>query len=408
MQVTRGMHAGIARRISGLQTHLENARPMNPAAALFNLEILLRAATSLRHARPAEGPVDLFLAIADHFEPQVERASEKTARERLEDWLVRYPQIARRHRDADGRHPAHTFCYPWDEYDPWECERLAQLCAAGFGEIEFHLHHVDDTAASLSAKLREGVAAFRSHGALSHWPDGRPAFGFVHGNWALDNSRCEGGHNFCGVDTELDVLQNAGCYADFTFPSWKKPSQPRMVNTLFYAEDDPRPKSYDRGTPTRAGRTETPGLLMVPGPLVPFVRKGQGAPRLGMDDGDLAAYWPYERVRLDRWLHAGIHVPGRPDRVFVKLHCHGCADWGRFALLDRELEALFADAEARFNDGRRYRLHYVTLRELFNVIKATEAGAPLDPRAARDWLLPAPPASYAGMRARSGSATTAS
>jgi hypothetical protein len=195
------------------------------------------------------------------------------------------------------------------------------------------------------------------------------------------------------VNNELEVLQDAGCYADFTFPSWKKSSQPRLVNTLFYAQDDPRPKSYDRGTPARVGQTNAAGLLLVPGPLVPFVRRGRGIPRLGMDDGDLAAYWPYERVRLDRWLTAGIHVPGRPDRVFVKLHCHGCADWGRSALLGRELEALFSDAEARFNDGRKYRLHYVTLRELFNVIKATEANSAADPDAARDWLLPPPAAS---------------
>jgi hypothetical protein len=125
-----------------------------------------------------------------------------------------------------------------------------------------------------------------------------------------------------------------------------------------------------------------------------------------MDDGDLAAYWPYEPVRMDRWLRAGVSLPGRPDRIFVKLHCHGCADWGRFALLDRELDALFTDLETRFNDGKRYRLHYVTLRELYNVIKATEAAADCSPDQARNWLLPAPAAS--GGRTAAGAESGAS
>jgi hypothetical protein len=372
---------------------------MHLADLAFNVEITVRAACSLRPHHPpapAEGPTDIFLAIADHFEPSVERASRAVARERLEDWLRRYSEIARRHADHDGRHPAHTFCYPWDEFDEWECERLAELCAEGWGEIELHLHHRDDTADTLRLKLREAVRTYRRHGALSEWPDGRPAFGFVHGNWSLDNSRCEGGANFCGVSNELEVLQQEGCYADFTFPSWKKRSQPRLVNRIYYAQDDPRPKSYDQGIPARVGSSDPAGLLMVPGPLVPFLRRGDRLPRLGMDDGDLAAYWPYEPVRMDRWLRAGVCVSGRPDRLFIKLHCHGCADWGRFALLDRELDALFTDLESRFNDGRRYRLHYVTLRELYNLIKATEAGAPLEPGSARDWLLPPPVASAAG------------
>lgn len=367
-------------------------------ASLFNLEIALRAGWSLsgRPAPPAGRPVDIYLCIADHFEPRVGQAPEKVARERLDDWLCRYREIAARHRDYEGRPPAHTFCYPWDEFDDRECARLAELCAEGYGEIEFHLHHQDDTAATLRQKLREGVEAFRRHGALSSWPDGRAAFGFVHGNWALDHSRCEGGRNYCGVANELEVLEEAGCYGDFTFPAWKKSSQPRTLNRIYYAVDDPQPKSYDRGTPARVGEAAPAGLLMVPGPLVPFLRRGQGLPRLGVDDGDLAAYWPYEPVRMDRWLRAGVHVLGRPDRVFIKLHCHGCADWGRFALLDHELEKLFADLETRFNDGRRFRLHYVTLRELFNVIKATEAGSPAEAGDLRDWMLPPPPASGVG------------
>jgi hypothetical protein len=361
----------------------------------FNAAIALRAAITVGRraaSRPSTGgPTELFLCIADHFEPQVGRPPHEVSQARVEDWLRRYCRLAGEHRDWDGRAPAHTFFYPWDEYDEWELDRLVELCRAGCGEVELHLHHRDDTEATLRGKLQAALQTYRAQGALTAWPDGRPAFAFVHGNWALDNSRCESGRNFCGVNSELTVLQEEGCYADLTFPSWQHSSQPRQTNSLYYAVDDPaRPKSYDRGAAARAGVPPPPGLLMIQGPLVPHLRRRGPVLRPAVDDGDLAASRRYAPERLDRWVRAGISVQGRPDRIFIKLHCHGAKDENREVLLGADLPALFADAGARYNDGRRYRLRYVTAREMFNLIKATEAGAALPIAKARDWLLPPP------------------
>lgn len=348
-------------------------------ARLFNAEIGIRAAMSIRgkgsrsSGRTATGPVDLYLCIVDHYEPQVGRPPERLARQRVEDWLRRYPKVADSHRDAEGRRPPHSFFYPWDEYDEWEMRRICELCQAGYGEIELHLHHRDDTDETLRRKIRDAIREYRRRGALSQWPDGRPAFGFIHGNWALDNSRQESGQNYCGVNNELDILQEEGCYADFTFPAWQHSSQPRQVNSIYYAVDDPAlPKSYDSGIPAHEGRTDRQGLLMIQGPLAPFFTRRRGIPSIAIDDGDLASYRRYHPSRLDRWVRAGISVQGRPDRVFVKLHCHGAADRNREALLGEDLDALFRDAEERYNDGRRYRLHYVSAREMYNVVKSTE------------------------------------
>lgn len=363
------------------------------AQRLYDLEITARAARSAarnyRATQPGSlpGGTDLLLCLVDHYEPQIGRPGPGVSRARVEDWLERYPKIAARHRDADGRMPPHSFFYPWDEYDPWELERLAELCHAGFGELDLHLHHADDTEETLRAKLRAAVSFYNAAGVLSTWPDGRPAWGFIHGNWALDNSRHEGGRNFCGVNRELTVLREEGCYADFTFPAWQHRAQPRWTNQIAYAVDDPRPKSYERATPSRVG-TPPPAesLMLVHGPLLPFKRGSRPA----MDDGDLAHYRRFSPDRLDRWVRAGVHVQGRPDRIFIKLHTHGAADENRRALLGEDLEALFADAEERYNDGTRFRLHYVTAREVFNIVKATEAGADLTVDAARNWILPAP------------------
>ncbi|PVE20438.1 hypothetical protein DC522_32370 [Microvirga sp. KLBC 81] len=369
------------------------------------LDITLRATARRGYFQPGfreKNPVHLFLAITDHFEPQVHRRGQNIARRRLEQWLQEYPLIAARHQDYDGRSPAHSFFYPWDEYDEWEFSHLMELCAAGWGEIEIHLHHRDDTEVSLRQKIREGIETYRAHGALSTWPSGRPAWGFIHGNFALANSRCEGDANFCGVNNELAILEQEGCYADFTFPAWKSMSQPRQLNSIYYAAGDPAcPKCYDRGVPAQHMSPRHSGVILVQGPLVPHLKPARGGLfRPAMDDGTLTAKLGYSAERLDRWVQARVHVQGRPDWLFIKLSCHGAEDGDREALLSRDLDALFSDAEARYNDGERFRLHYVTAREMYNLIAAAEAGLDGEPGELRDWMIPPPRSpSYQGREA---------
>ena len=59
-------------------------------------------------------------------------------------------------------------------------------------------------------------------------------------------------------------------------------------------------------------------------------------------------------------------------------------------MLGADLETLFSDMEARYNDGHRWRLHYTTAREMFNVIRATELAPSLPVDDARDYLLKPP------------------
>lgn len=361
-------------------------------AAIYNLEICARAALQAKRNRRLRrnfhGTTEIFLCLVDHFEPSVGQASREVARERMKQWRTVYPQIAARHRDADGRPPAHGFFYPWDEFDAWELEQIGEICRLGYGELDLHLHHKDDTAETVRQKFREAVCTYDAAGLLPHWKDGKPAWGFIHGNWALDNSRHEHGQNFCGVNNELEILRQEGCYADFTFPAWQHFAQPRQVNSLYYAADTPQPKSYDTGREIQAGKEASGDLMIVQGPLIPFLApKPGGGKRLAVDDGDIAHYRRYAPARLDRWVDTALHVVGRPDRLFIKLHSHGAADENRAAMLDHDLDALFSDAEARYNDGTRFRLHYVSAREMFNVLKATEANADIPISEARDFLI---------------------
>src|SRR5262249_13334178 len=155
-------------------------------------------------------------------------------------------------RDSDGRPPRHTFFFPIEEYEKAYVDALAGLCRAGFGEVEIHLHHDDDTPEGLRGKLLAFKETLVGHGLLSrHRHTGAVMYGFIHGNWALCNARPDGWN--CGVDHEIPILLETGCYADFTYPSAPSATQPPIINRIYYASDRlGGPRSQDFALPAGA------------------------------------------------------------------------------------------------------------------------------------------------------------
>jgi hypothetical protein len=287
----------------------------------------------------------------------------------------RYPENFGDCRDSDGRTPRHTFFYPIDEYDPELIDALAGLCRAGYGEIELHLHHDNDNAENLRRTLLEAVDCFRGrHGLLGRdRRTGMAAFGFVHGNWALDNSGPDG--RWCGVNNELDVLRDAGWYADFTFPSVPSPTQPGKINSIYYAIDDPElPRSHDRGIDVGSKRAAANGLMLIQGPLVlDWGRRRFGVlPRV--ENGCIQASQPPHIGRLELWLRAKVQVPSRPDWFFVKLHAHGAPEISHEVLLGEPMLKFHQDLADRARRDPNFHYHYVTAREMYNLVKAAENG----------------------------------
>src|SRR5690349_19321961 len=142
-----------------------------------------------RRRPPAPGsPVHVLLCVADHWEPQHGRVDAARAAARVQSWVANYPRLFARFRDSDGRPPRHTFFFPIDEYDASHVDAIAGLCRAGFGEVEIHHHHDNDTAEALRARLLQFKQLFRDrHGLLpTDKRTGALRYGFVHGNWALD------------------------------------------------------------------------------------------------------------------------------------------------------------------------------------------------------------------------------
>jgi hypothetical protein len=327
-----------------------------------------------RRAPEPGAEVHLLLCIADHYEPKYGSPAPEIARARVQRWVESYPRQFGRFRDSDGRPPRHSFFFPAEEYEPEFLSGLAELCAAGFAEVEIHLHHDNDTASG----LREKLLAFKEvlatqHGLLARdRRSGEAAYAFIHGNWALCNSRPDG--RACGVDNELEVLRETGCYADLTFPSAPSPTQPPTINSLYYAANVPgRRCSHHRGTKVGLGEVPADGLLLIQGPLLfDWKRRKWGIfPRL--ENGCLQGSQPPSSDRLERWLRARVQVPSRPDWFFVKLHCHGAAEDAGVLLGEPTVRFHEALAE-RARVDPRFHYHYVTAREMYNLVKAAEAG----------------------------------
>jgi len=92
--------------------------------------------------------------------------------------------------------------------------------------------------------------------------------------------------------------------------------------------------------------------------------------------------------RVDLWVDTNIHIPGREDWIFVKVHSHSAEQPSEEACMGEPAAAMFSYLEERYNDGASFALHYVTAREAYNIIKAAEAGLDGDPGEYRDYLVP--------------------
>mgnify|MGYP007002580485 FL=1 len=341
--------------------------------------------------KPA-GPTHIIFSFVDHYEPQWGKPkSIDIERQRVDRWLADYPKMASKHVDADGFHPQHTFFYPEEEYRYEHLNKIADICQQGFGEIEVHLHHHNDTEENLRALLdRFCNTLHEEHGALSKNPEtGQLNYGFIHGNWALDN--CDPSGKNCGINNELIILRETGCYADFTFPSAPHPTQPSTINSIYYAKDDPNaPASHDKGKPVKVGGKPWGDILMVNGPLMLNWKKLKKGIFPQIENSDIRKGMEPTEARVDLWVKSNVHVKGRPEWRFIKLHTHGTQEQDMDVLLGKPVDDMFSYLEEKYNDGENYVLHYVNSREMYNIIKAAEHGKSGNPNEFRDYILPRP------------------
>ncbi len=332
-----------------------------------------------------DGITDIIFVVIDHWEPGGNEYP-------LLAWMENYRKLADKHIDSDGIKLQHTWYYPIDQFRGNEVDSIVQLSREGYGDVELHFHHHGDDSESFRKKMKAGLDSLRAHGAL-RTDDSLGYFSFVHGNWALDNSRAGQGSGMYGVDDEISILKELGCYADFTFPAMTQTAQPSLVNKIYYCVDDPdKPKSHDEGTVSSVGYSPNEEEFMIfEGPYMIDWSDWRFKTHPTFEDGNL--YWeiPTTFDRFETWLSANIHVKDRPNWQFVRPFTHGCDLRHEDAfdnILGKNIDKMLTEVEKKYKNSENYRLHYMTAREAYNVVKAAEAGHNGNPNDYRDFILP--------------------
>ena len=336
----------------------------------------------------------VIFTIANHFEPSWSAnglLDLDKQRRRLDEYHKLVRKTGEAVLDSDGTKFRHTNFYPAEQYDFQILEKMAEMQSEGLGETEIHLHHGverKDTAEN----LRKSLTGFRDilaedHKLLSHFDnESQPKYAFVHGNLALANS-CGG--RFCGVDEEMQILQETGCYADMTLPSAPDESQVQVINQIYECGLPLKEKIPHRtGCSVKVFGKQPQLPLIFTGPLVfNWTRRIKGLPIPRIEDGALVHNQPMDLARFNRWISANITVKERTDWVFVKLYCHGFFDHDQSASIGEDARKFFSEI---IEDGERtgkYKVHFASAREAFNMVLAAIEGKSGNPNEFRNYRL---------------------
>ena len=340
------------------------------------------------------GPKRLIFCIANHFEPSW-KGSElfdiESQHRRLDRWFELARKTGESVLDTDGTKFRHTNFYPAEQYDRGLLEKLSGLQKEGLGEVEIHLHHGVDKPDTEDG-LRNRILDFRDtlandHKCLSRMSGiGEPMYAFVHGNWALGNSA---GGRFCGVDNELEILNETGCYVDMTLPSAPDRSQVPVLNSIYACGLPLKSRSPHRKAKRLTTNNRALTLpLIVTGPLMlDWTQRMKGLPLPKLENGELAHFRPMDIARLRRWIRANITVSGKPDWIFIKLHCHGFFDHDQSACIGEDARRYFAEIIEYGERSQEYTVHFATAREMFNMAMAAADGNSGSPGEYRDYRL---------------------
>jgi hypothetical protein len=338
--------------------------------------------------------VHLLIAVADHFEPSsmpgdfAGYAAPEIQAQRIENWCSQYPKQFSGFHDSEGHPFIHTYFYPAEQYERSHVEQVADLCHSGWGEVEIHLHH-GVTEAATTENTREQLTRFRDvlareHGCLSYEDgDSSPKYAFVHGNFALANSA---GGFACGVDNEMQILAETGCYVDMTYPtSAFHPAQISKVNSIYECASPLQERApHRRGLELKVGRSVSTLPFLIQGPwALDFDRHSRsGIGRI--EDGALTAANPPSIRRLQLWKRAGITVARKPEWLFIKLDAHG--------MYPTDTETVLGDATRNFlkelingASERQESVHFVSAREMANIALAACDGREGNPGDYRDY-----------------------
>lgn len=358
---------------------------------------LWRSREILSARNSVEGKRHLIFVIANHFEPGWKPKGSYNLdeqRRRMDEWYRLAKATGESVFDSDGTKFRHTNFYPGEQYDYQILQALAEMQAEGLGDVEIHLHHGVEKPDN-AENLRSVLTDFRDvlaeeHKCLSRFEGkGKPKYAFVHGNLALGNS-ADG--KYCGVDNELEILAETGCYVDMTLPTGSDETQIPVLNQIYEcALPLSRKMPHRKGIPLEAGEKSSTDLLLpviFTGPLIfNWSRRIKGFPFPRLDDGALARNQKMNSERLNRWIGANITIKNQPNWIFIKLYCHGFYGYDQSACIGEDAKRFFGDVVEQGGATGSYDVHFTTAREAFNITMAAVDGKKGSPNQYRDYRL---------------------
>src|SRR5205823_1509086 len=128
-------------------------------------------------------------------------------------------------------------------------------------------------------------------------------------------------------------------------------------------------------------------LLMIQGPLLFGRRLSPNKFGMWLENGCIQSSQLPRLDRLQEWLRARIQVPSRPDWFFVKLYTHGGEPRNLDALLSEPMIRFHRELAEYARTRPKFTYHYVTAREMYNLVRAAESGWKGNVAAARDFEL---------------------
>ena len=119
--------------------------------------------------------------------------------------------------------------------------------------------------------------------------------------------------------------------------------------------------------------------------MLRFSRSSPRWPLPCLENSALTGVNPPSLERLLLWRRVAITVQGRPDWVFIKLHCHGMDPRDEAAMLGPPMLKFLQDVSEESKRGKAFQAHYVTAREMVNIALAACDGREGNPGDYRDY-----------------------
>jgi hypothetical protein len=178
----------------------------------------------------------------------------------------------------------------------------------------------------------------------------------------------------------MQILAETGCYADLTMPAIGSRAQVSRINAVYQCGNDLAQRAPHRSGPAlRVGEKPKLPILMTGPTVLDWRRRKRHLPVPRIDDGVLTASYPLDLVRLRHWRSAAVSLRGRPEWIFIKLHCHGFYQQDQPETIGEPVRRFMARVLELSEQGEDFKVHFATAREVFNIITAgiaDETGAP--------------------------------